>query len=79
LFTLDPLGAEIGDFADTASIIAQLDLVVAIDTSIVHLYNSGGDGFAGVDAAVEVGARLAPSPLTDPDVRLSRIRLLPRS
>jgi NADP-dependent 3-hydroxy acid dehydrogenase YdfG len=28
---------------------------------------------------VEVGVRLAPSPLTDPDVRLFRIRLLSRS
>jgi tetratricopeptide (TPR) repeat protein len=41
-FTLDPLGAEIGDFADTAAILAQLDLVIAVDTSIVHLAGAMG-------------------------------------
>jgi len=41
-FTLDPLGAEIGDFADTAAILAQLDLVIAVDTSIVHLAGALG-------------------------------------
>jgi tetratricopeptide (TPR) repeat protein len=41
-FTLDPLGAEIGDFADTAAILAQLDLVIAVDTSVVHLAGAMG-------------------------------------
>ena len=41
-FTLDPLGAEIDDFADTAAIIAQLDLVIATDTAIVHLAGAMG-------------------------------------
>jgi tetratricopeptide (TPR) repeat protein len=41
-FTLDPLGAEIGDFADTAAILTQLDLVIAVDTAIVHLAGALG-------------------------------------
>jgi tetratricopeptide (TPR) repeat protein len=41
-FTLDPLGAEIGDFADTAAILTHLDLVIAIDTAIVHLAGAMG-------------------------------------
>jgi tetratricopeptide (TPR) repeat protein len=41
-FTLDPLGAEIGDFADTAAILTQLDLVIAVDTSVVHLAGAMG-------------------------------------
>jgi tetratricopeptide (TPR) repeat protein len=39
---LDPLGAEIGDFADTAAILAHLDLVISIDTAIVHLAGAMG-------------------------------------
>ena len=42
LFTVDPLGAEIRDFADTAAIVAQLDLVIAVDTAIVHLAGALG-------------------------------------
>jgi len=41
-FTLDPLGEEIGDFADTAAILAHLDLVIAVDTAIVHLAGAMG-------------------------------------
>ena len=41
-FTLDPLGAEIGDFADTAAILMHLDLVIAVDTAIVHLAGAMG-------------------------------------
>ncbi len=37
----DPM-AEVQDFADTAAIIANLDLVIAVDTSVVHL--AGGLG-----------------------------------
>jgi ADP-heptose:LPS heptosyltransferase len=40
--TLDPLGAEIGDFADTAAILTHLDLVISIDTAIVHLAGAMG-------------------------------------
>jgi len=39
---LDPLGAEIEDFADTAAVLTQLDLVIAVDTSIVHLAGAMG-------------------------------------
>jgi tetratricopeptide (TPR) repeat protein len=41
-FTLDPLGAEIGDYADTAAILTHLDLVIATDTGIVHLAGAMG-------------------------------------
>jgi tetratricopeptide (TPR) repeat protein/ADP-heptose:LPS heptosyltransferase len=37
-----PLGAEIHDFADTAAIVAQLDLVICVDTSIAHLAGALG-------------------------------------
>jgi len=33
---LDPLG-QVKDFADTAAVIAQLDLVIGVDTSVIHL------------------------------------------
>jgi FkbM family methyltransferase len=38
---LDPLG-EAKDFADTAAIIEQLDLVIGVDTSLVHLAGALG-------------------------------------
>ncbi len=38
---LDPM-ASVGDFADTASIIAELDLVISVDTSVAHLAASLG-------------------------------------
>ena len=40
--TLDPLGAEISDLADTAAILMHLDLVIATDTAIVHLAGAMG-------------------------------------
>jgi hypothetical protein len=36
------LASEINDFSDTAAIIANLDLVIAVDTSIVHLVGAMG-------------------------------------
>ncbi|MCA8354255.1 tetratricopeptide repeat protein [Burkholderia cepacia] len=36
------LGSELDDFADTAAIVAQLDLVVCVDTSTAHLAASVG-------------------------------------
>jgi hypothetical protein len=36
------LGSRIGDFADTAAIIENLDLVISVDTSIVHLAGALG-------------------------------------
>ncbi|QBK05307.1 tetratricopeptide repeat protein [Hylemonella gracilis] len=34
---LTPLGGELQDFADTAAVIAQLDLVITVDTAVAHL------------------------------------------
>lgn len=36
------LGSDVGDFVDTAAIIAQLDLVICVDTSTAHLAASLG-------------------------------------
>lgn len=36
------LGEELADFADTAAVIAQLDLLVSVDTSVVHLAGALG-------------------------------------
>lgn len=36
------LGPSLGDFADTAAVIAALDLVISVDTSIVHLAGALG-------------------------------------
>jgi hypothetical protein len=37
-----PVGAELSDFADTAALISLLDLVVSVDTSVVHLAGAVG-------------------------------------
>lgn len=39
---IEPLGAELADLADTAAVIAQLDLVICVDTSVAHLAASLG-------------------------------------
>lgn len=36
------LGSMMSDFADTAAVVAQLDLVIGVDTSVVHLAGSLG-------------------------------------
>ncbi len=36
------LGAELGDFADTAAVLAQLDLVITVDTAVAHLAGALG-------------------------------------
>jgi hypothetical protein len=37
LFALRPLGEQVSDFADTAALIDNLDLVITVDTSVAHL------------------------------------------
>jgi Flp pilus assembly protein TadD len=39
---LTRLGHELGDFADTAAVVSNLDLVISVDTSVAHL--AGGMG-----------------------------------
>ncbi len=40
--TLAALGAELGDFADTAALLQGLDLVIAVDTGVAHLAGALG-------------------------------------
>jgi len=40
--TLTHLGSDIGDFGDTAAIVAQLDLLIAVDTAVVHVAGALG-------------------------------------
>ncbi len=39
---LHSLDREIGDFADTAAALSNLDLVIAVDTAVVHLAGAMG-------------------------------------
>ena len=39
---LDPLGREMADFEDAAGIVAHLDLIIAVDTAMVHLAGAMG-------------------------------------
>ncbi|MYM65767.1 tetratricopeptide repeat protein [Pseudoduganella sp. FT55W] len=39
---LYPLGSQLADFADTAAVIANLDLVISVDTAVAHLAGALG-------------------------------------
>ncbi len=39
---LTPIGDKLGDFADTAAVIANLDLVICVDTAVAHLAGALG-------------------------------------
>jgi hypothetical protein len=39
---LDPVGGELEDFADAAAVLALADLVISVDTSVVHLAGAMG-------------------------------------
>ncbi|AZP11301.1 tetratricopeptide repeat protein [Undibacterium parvum] len=41
-FEVLPYGAELEDFADTAALIANLDLVISVDTAVAHLAGAMG-------------------------------------
>ncbi len=40
------LGQEFSDFADTAAVIAMLDLIITVDTSVAHLAGAMGKAVA---------------------------------
>jgi tetratricopeptide (TPR) repeat protein/precorrin-6B methylase 2 len=40
--TIQPMGPELNDLADTAAVIEQLDLVISVDTSVAHLAGALG-------------------------------------
>lgn len=40
--SLHPLGSQLGDFADTAAVIANLNLVISVDTAVAHLAGAMG-------------------------------------
>jgi tetratricopeptide (TPR) repeat protein len=39
---IHPLGSDLGDFADTAAVVALVDLVVSVDTGVAHLAGAMG-------------------------------------
>ena len=61
------LGQEFADFADTAAVVAMLDLVIAVDTSVAHLAGAMGK------AVALAGAVLAGFPM---DARAHRQSLV---
>ncbi|WP_448192935.1 hypothetical protein [Azospirillum sp. sgz301742] len=63
LTLFDPMD-EVADFGDTAALIEQLDLVIAVDTSVAHLARAGEAGVDSVSLrrmlALAPGARRQP-------------------
>jgi hypothetical protein len=41
-FMIDNMGGELGDFSDTAAVLEKLDLLISVDTAVVHLAGAMG-------------------------------------
>ena len=54
------VGSKMNDFADTAAVLDQLDLIITVDTSIEHLcwcYGAAGLGLSAICTRLEMVAR----------------------
>ena len=57
---LDP-GPELRDFADTAALMASLDLIISVDTSIVHMAGALGNRISTMIVPIPTNVAVAPN------------------